>query len=634
MCEASSPRRPDWTSPFPRGKDIGRSCKATCKCEKRSSRTWPSAEPSTGSLDETFLLTGLLEWLDPPKEFENLVPRQFFRQRFHLGADGLQPLAEDGDDAKLRSLFFYRDAFPGHYALTVRLQAPDGTTLLRDHRELDVPAEPDAVAAALPAGAIDIAPENLAILANRPSLQIVPMAALQTGTRSVQVMTSGSDIVRLRFVLDGEGVGQDDAAPWGLDIDFGAEPRPHFLQVEGLDNSGEVVASDSLHVNAGAHRFGVRLTEPRLGEQYKDLMRIRAAVELPTGGDLDRLELYLEETPVATLYHPPFVYMVALDPFQAATYVKAVAHLTDGTTASDLVVVNVPGEVDELDVRQVEVFASVLDRRQRPVRDLAIDNFRLVEDDVEQELQKVERVEDLPVHLALLIDNSSSMVDELPLAVKSTLGFFDTVLTPEDQAAVVTFNHGTRLAVPFTRDLEWLAQGVSTLSASGGTTLWDSTISTLHYFGGLQGKRAIVLMSDGDDQHSRFDYEAALAYSQRAGVSIYALSLDVILEEPDKDMPRLDGFDPTLAPSASPSFRKRAQHLARLEKLAKETGGLFFKISKIEDLDEALEEIGEDVRSQYLLTYQSSQQGSGFRQVKVQTMPRRLKVRSVGGYYP
>lgn len=594
-----------------------------------------AADGDTRTLASSFLLSGQLELVEPPSQEElgdgAVFPRQVFRQRFHLTADDD---AEGRLENTYQSMFFFRDALPGRYAMTLRVQAPGGATILRDYRILEVPAEADPSALAPSPGAVEIAPENLAILALRPSVQILPLPALQVGVRPVQVVTSGEGIAALQLTVDGRAAGRDEAPPWDFEVDFGAAPRPHLLRVQAIDSAGRVLAQDALRINAGAHRFAVRLLDPSPGQQARHVMRVRAAVELPTGAHFDRLQLFLEETPVATLYQPPYVHMVTLDPLRPATYVKAVAHLADGSSTSDLVVVNVPGGVEEIDVRQVELFANVFDRRQRPVRDLQGENFRVFEDGDEQTIQKVERVEDLPVHLALLIDSSSSMVEEMPLSIDSALRFFETVLTPEDQAAVVAFNHNTRLAVPFTRDLDWLADGVSTLDAYGGTAVWDSIVSTLHYFGGLAGKRAIVLLSDGDDQHSRFKFSAARDVAQRAGVSIYTISLNVGWEEPDNELPQRDGVTPGLSPGLSRSELNRRQHRRRLEQLAKETGGLFFKLSSIKALDRALGAIGDDVRTQYLITYPSSREGQGFREIEVKTTPRKLKVRTVGGYYP
>lgn len=584
------------------------------------------------SLATSFLLTGTLDHLAIPTRETPSMPRQLFRQRFHLQGEASAEHAQA--DSAPQSFYFYRDLVPGTYQMALRLQDPAGRTLLRDFRRIEVPLEPNAEALPLAPGAVEITPENLALLANRPTLQIVPLPRLQVGPTAVDVLTSGEGIASLRFDLDGQRVGVDTEPPWGLEIDLGEEPRPHRLEVAALNAVGDVLTRDELRLNTGAHHFSIRLLEPSMGATQDRFLWARAAVEVPASSHLDRVEIFLEETLVATLFQPPFVQMLTLDTASQASYVKAVAHLTDGQSTSDLVVVNVPGEVDEIDVREVELFANVFDRRRRPVNDLTVENFQVFEGGAPQNLQKVERVEDLPVHLAFLIDSSSSMSEELTLAIDSALRFFDTVLTPEDQAAVVTFNQGTRLSVPFTRDLDWLADGVSTLTAHGGTALWDSIIGTLHYFGGLEGKRALVLLSDGDDQHSRFNFDHTRDFAQRAGVAVYAISLDITWEVPVSDLPSLRGTDPTIDSGTRAWEKAQKRHRRRLERLAKDTGGLFFKIASTKTLDKALRAIEEDVRTQYLITYQSSHQGDGFRSIELKTEPQSLKVRTIGGYYP
>lgn len=586
--------------------------------------------PAT-ELASSFLLTGYLEFLDAPKEDERVIPHQFFRQRFHLTDSQVKMSPE----SEYQALYFYRDLVPGTYSLTLRLQDPDGKTLLRDYRTLEVPAEVTAQVEPLVEGAVEITPENLALLANRPTVQIVSPPGLQVGPTVIDLVTSGRGIAAIHYALDGTLTGVVKEPPWELEIDLGPEPRPHTLQVSAVNGVGNILANDALRLNAGAHHFAVRLLEPTIGEQYQGVLRARAAVEVPASGSLERVEFFLEENLAATLYQPPFIQMLALDPSQEATYVKAVAHLTDGSSTSDLVLVNLPGEVDEIDVREIELYANVYDRRKRPVNDLEATNFEVYEEGVEQEILRLERVEDLPVHVALLIDSSSSMVDELPLAISSAMQFFDTVLTPEDQASVISFNERTRLSVPFTRDLDWLGDGVSTLSARGGTAIWDGVISSLHYFGGLKGKRAMVLLSDGDDQHSRFRFDNTRYFAQRAGVAIYTITLDVAWEAPANSLPSLNnGGDLTIDPGTGAWDTRRKRHRRRLERLAKESGGLFFKIASTKTLDRAFRAIEEDMRTQYLITYQSSHQGDDFRSVELKTEPGNLKVRTIGGYYP
>jgi Ca-activated chloride channel family protein len=266
--------------------------------------------------------------------------------------------------------------------------------------------------------------------------------------------------------------------------------------------------------------------------------------------------------------------------------------------------------VDRLDVHFVELYTSVLDRRGRPVEGLTGDDFTVREDGVEQEVRRFELVREVPIYAGVLLDTSSSMAEELDEALAAASRFFDTVITPKDRAAVITFNHAPELAVRFTSDPEVLAGGLSGVGAAGGTALYDSLVYALYYFSGVQGKRALVLISDGDDQGSRYSFEEALDYARRTGVAIYAIGLGSA------------GSDAIIR--------------TKLMKLAGETGGQWFVISRASELAKIYDKIEEELRTQYLLAYQSSQDGSGdgFRQVEVEVAQPGAQAKTIRGYYP
>ena len=161
----------------------------------------------------------------------------------------------------------------------------------------------------------------------------------------------------------------------------------------------------------------------------------------------------------------------------------------------------------------------------------------------------------MPIYAGVLLDNSGSMAEEIGEAVAGALRFFETVITPKDRAAVITFNHQPELVVRFTNDPEVLAGGVAGITAEGGTALYDSLIYALYYFSGIKGKRAIVLLSDGADEGSHYSFEEALDYARRTGVA--ALS----------DRPRTaveGGADPHAPPAPGRGDRRPlVLHLAR-----------------------------------------------------------------------
>ena len=111
----------------------------------------------------------------------------------------------------------------------------------------------------------------------------------------------------------------------------------------------------------------MRLIEPQAGKRYVASLRAEAKVEVPEGEKLDRVEFYLNDTLVATLYQPPWTQPILVPDSRDLSYVRAVAYLPDGNSTEDLVLVNSPHAGERIDVQLVELYTSVIDRRGRPV---------------------------------------------------------------------------------------------------------------------------------------------------------------------------------------------------------------------------------------------------------------------------
>jgi hypothetical protein len=292
-----------------------------------------------------------------------------------------------------------------------------------------------------------------------------------------------------------------------------------------LDASGREVARDEANLNAGSHRFDVRLIEPRRGQTYARSLRAEAEVDVPEGSVVDRVEFYLNETLKATLFQPPWTQPILLGSDNELAYVRVVAYQPDGNFIEDTVWVNAPDYMEELEIQFVELFVTVLDKDKHPVMDLEIGDFEIYEDGRLQEPRRFDKVTNLPIHAGILLDVSASMEEKLETALRAALGFLEATVTPKDRATIVTFNDHPNLAVKFTNDLPTLAGGLSGLRAERGTALYDSVIFSLYYFNGIKGQRALILLSDGDDQHSRFEWEDAIEYARRAGVSIESIGV-------------------------------------------------------------------------------------------------------------
>ena len=547
-----------------------------------------------------------------------------FRYRFEVPAEGA---------AAEIPLLLERYLRPGDYRLLVRVEDLNGGTFFRHEGDLSVPLLPAASPTVLAASADGTAAPTPAMAAEPASgagttsatgatattaaaasddvvVQVSPPPAdLLTGRLRVSADVRGPGVARVRFLLDGHGMLAKTRPPYTVELDLGEEPRLHELAVVAEAVDGRELARDEVAVNAGPHRFAVRLVEPKVGSAMPGQpVRAEAVVEVPGGEHLDRLELFVDDTHLATLYQPPFVQSLVPPVGRLVSYVRAVAYLQSGAAAEDVAFLNAPPSRASVDVDLVELYTTAIDRRGKPVADLAPADFRVREDGRQQQLLRCEFVEDLPIHAAVLLDTSTSMVEEMDQAVAAASRFFEQLLTPKDRAAVMSFADRPQLRVSFTHDPAVLAGGLARLEPEGETALYDSVVYALWYFSGIRGKRVLVLLSDGEDSKSKYTFEEAIEFARRSGVAIYTIGLGL---------------------SANAQVARM-----NLQRFASETGGTAFFVDRAGGFDSVYRSIERELRAQYLLAYQSDGNGPGYRKVEIDVKRPGVNVATAKGYYP
>jgi len=447
---------------------------------------------------------------------------------------------------------------------------------------------------------------------------VPPPAGELTGAVRVEAQASGGGIHKVTFFLDGKEMLSRVRPPYSVELNLGPVPVSRELRAAAFDAGGRELASDTLTLNPPKQRFAVRLVEPRSGGSYRGRVLARAEVQVPDGARLDRLEVFLDDGRVATLYQAPWTQLIPLPSRTAAgggaavagSFVRAVAYLADGSSTEDLAVINSPDVVEKLDVRLVELYAAVFDRGGRPVGGLGEGDFQVLDGGEAQSLLRFERVRDLPLHLLFAVDTSASMAATLPQVQKAALAFLQRTLTPKDRAALLTFSDSPVLRTPFTGDLGTLAGALAGLNAERGTALYDSLVYGLSYMKGVQhGQSAVILFTDGGDHLSRLSFDETLEFARRAGIAIYAIGAHI---------PRLD-----------------LQIRGHLAKLAEETGGRSFFIESAAELDGVYAAIEDELRSRYLLAYQpkAAPRAGEFRAVEVRVAGG-MRVKTIRGYYP
>ena len=534
-----------------------------------------------------FQLTG--EVVRDEKLFES------FRYRFDVPGQRLS--------GETIALSFERNLRPADYQLVLKLEDLNSNAVFRRELELTVPA--------LAMGGATVAGQRSELAAKTPIEASISLGEqpdeVQSGATRVTASVTGDNVAKVGFQLDGKTILTKTRPPYSVEIDLGAMPRSHTVRAIAFDRQGEELATDEILLNPGGQSFVVRLVEPREGASANGSVRVRAEVAVPSGGVLERIEFFVGDDRAATLFQEPFVQTVALASSEFG-YLRAVAYLEDGSETEDWVIVNAPDFAERVEVRMVELYAAVLDANGLPVADLAVDDFGVAENGVEQSVLRFEYLRDLPLFAGLMIDTSASMAEHFEAVGEIGRSFLAETIGPRDRAAVITFAEKPRLAAPFTNDLAKLSSALAGLRAERGTALWDSLVFTIEYFRGVKGQRALVLLSDGEDRRSGHSAEEVLRFAQHAGITIYAIALE-------------------------DSVRRAGK--AQLNKLAEQTGGRSFFLRSVDGLAEAYAQIQSDLRSRYLLAYQSSLEGDdGFRAINVEIADRELEVRTLQGYFP
>ncbi len=499
---------------------------------------------------------------------------------------------------------FERWLRPGNYRLVVKLQDIVGGGVHREEREIEVPALRGRPAEPAAEEVATDGPEPAA--AAGTSLRLTGEGKdLQRGYARFSAQIEGTEPDKVTFLLEDRVILTKTRPPFSVDLALG-DLDTLAVRAIAYDAEGREIATDELLVNAGDYAFVLRLVEPRPGSEHSERVRVRAAVEVPADAGLDRVEFFIDDRRVTTLYQEPFTVEVELAS-ESLTVIRAEAFLEDGNSTEAVSVVN-GGFFEQVDVRLVEVFATVLDDNGRPVRDLAESAFQVLEDGVRQDLVRFEELENLPIHVGLMIDTSASMAERLAPVKEAAVRFLKQTVRSQDRAAVVTFDEKPRMAAAFTNDVTVLTGALAGLRAGSGTALYDSLLFSLYAFRGLKGQRALLLLSDGEDRRSRTTFEEVREYALRSGVTVYTLGL-------------------------RQGMTRRGK--AELVRLAEETGGRAFLVDDVSELDAVYTSVQQDMRSKYFLAYQPAQtEGEEFRTVTVAVDRPGHEVRALRGYVP
>jgi Ca-activated chloride channel family protein len=267
----------------------------------------------------------------------------------------------------------------------------------------------------------------------------------------------------------------------------------------------------------------------------------------------------------------------------------------------------------------VSLNVTVVDNQNRYITDVTEKEFSVFEDGARQELIFFNR-SSLPIALSLLIDSSASMESRIAIAQEAAVGFARK-LRPQDLAQVVDFDSSVQITQGFTNNVGLLEQAIRATVAGGSTSLHNALYISLRELAKIKAKseedvrrRAIVLLSDGEDTSSLVSYEEVLDLAKRSETAIYSIGLQ------PRDASQSKGF--------------REAEFA-LRQFAQETGGRAFFPARAEDLRDVYGQIADELSSQYSIGYASknTRRDGGWRRVVVQVARPNAVARTKRGYY-
>lgn len=269
--------------------------------------------------------------------------------------------------------------------------------------------------------------------------------------------------------------------------------------------------------------------------------------------------------------------------------------------------------VFKAEVQEVTLHATVVDDHQRPVTTLSRTAFQVFEDGRPQRITSFRR-EDIPVALAIVIDNSGSMRDKRPGVNAAALNLVRSS-NPQDQVCVINFNDAYYLDQDYTGSVNLLQEALERIEARGGTALYDALVATSDHLmksAKLQ-KKIILVVTDGEDTASRDTLEQAVrTIAVDGGPTVYTIGL------------------------LGQEREKKARRALRI--LAEQTGGVAFFPGNVSEVNAISQQIAHDIRNQYTIGYTPAtpKTEGGYRQVRVDAVAsgyKKLSVRTRSGYY-
>lgn len=442
-----------------------------------------------------------------------------------------------------------------------------------------------------------------------PAVRITSRAnGLIRGTYPLGVTVS-PEVVRTELSINGVRSGERTTRSMVFPIQVGHYLRPLRVHVAGYDASGALLGEDVMVINDPRPPFRVKLIarDPD-ANGFGDM---NAVVTAPDRMRVSEVEFYYGETMVARDVDAPFSAKYSTAALPQSSYARVVARAATGEEANDVFFFGTtPREAIDVILQRLPV--SVVGKEGTP---LVASDLRLIENGEEKPIEGVLRAVDQPMSVVLLLDSSESMLEELPVLKEAARGFARRLIQDNSSVAIVGFAQGTFWLTPFTRDVAAIDRAVEQLRPRGQTHLYDSVIEMLFELQKRDGRRALVVLSDGANQGGDFTLDHVTHYARYSGVPVYPVIKNTMLAKLRR-------------------FGVARLQERKLSNLAKETGATYFIIEKPQQLGGVYQQIANELRNQYLvLFYPKESQRDRWHSLKLVSASG-LKLRAPSGFFP
>jgi len=348
--------------------------------------------------------------------------------------------------------------------------------------------------------------------------------------------------------------------------------------------------------------FSIRITEPHEDEFVIGRTKIAAEVKTEDPSDVEQVDFLVKDKIIFVDREAPYECVHDFGEESKAWVIRAVAHHREGFTVSDVIVTRKITIESFEEVNRVILWVTVTDKSDHLVGDLAMSNFTVFEDGSPQTIQEF-TLEDRPITMAIVLDSSGSMRDSMPDVHQAAASFVET-LRPQDRAVVIDFDDKVFLLQDVTSDQKLLKEAVTSTEALGSTALYDAIHAAFRKLRGVEGRKAIILLTAGDDTSSQYGFNRILEEAKAQNVLIYGIGLGDVRKSVLRD------FSET-------------------------TGGRAFFVSKAKDLADVYQKIAEELRRQYYLSYSTNNKVMDGRFVKLEVKANNpdWTVRARRGYF-